>query len=69
MTETPPPPDRHPLTKVTRLPYVVVVIVALLAAALWGAMTLRERNTAARETIGIGDEPAAAAPAATPPPR
>jgi hypothetical protein len=48
MTETPPPPDRHPRTKLTRLPYVVVVIAALLVAALWGAMTMRERATSPR---------------------
>lgn len=45
---TAPPADRHPRIKVTRLPYIVVVIAALLVAALWGAMTMHERATSPR---------------------
>ena len=68
MTDT--PPDRHPRSKVTRLPYVVVVLIALIAVAIWGALTVRERNTADRETVGIGDDPAHVEQVITkPPPR
>jgi hypothetical protein len=68
MTE--PPADRHPRTRVTRLPYVVVAIIVLLAAAAWGVFTLRERRTADHEMFGAGDVPARVdQPAANPPQR
>jgi hypothetical protein len=67
MTE--PPTDRHPRTRVTRLPYVVVAIVVLLAAAAWGTLTLRERRTADREMFGAGDDPARVEQAVTNPPQ
>mgnify|MGYP001122153165 CR=1 FL=1 len=69
MTDAPvgapaPQPDteRHPRTKTTRLPYVVVVLIALAVVAIFGVMTLRERQTYSQEVVGLQVTPPATQP-------
>ena len=67
MTDAPlgapaPQPDteRHPRTRTTRLPYVLIVLIALAVVAIFGVLTMRERETYSREVVGIQVAPATA---------
>lgn len=54
MTNTPVEfPERHPRTRITRLPYLLVALVALAIAAFIGSITWRDRMTAEREVVGL----------------
>ena len=58
--------ERHPRTKITRLPYWGIAAVALILVAVIGVLTARERATQPGEMVGIQVTPPPAAAPASP---
>jgi nitrate reductase NapE component len=72
MSDAPTPaPDleRHPRTKITRLPYLVIVLIALVLVGVFGFVTWRDRLTSSQEMAGLQNPAVATEQAiANPPP-
>jgi hypothetical protein len=60
--------ERHPRTRMTRLPYIVVVLIALVVIAIWGVATTSARRTADQQMNSLNASPSAAGAPADPRP-